>query len=474
MGTWCLLSQDGALGFYLGHSGYINRTPLSIEQQAIEDKKLQDFIDRMGGIVAVWENFCQPKIEERCTWIRESGPEVSTVELVDTLGYAFHMTMVSLKTMALVLKHLTDFLTEELGVDAEFLSVELTAGGANETLMANQVLWDLAQLVRASDSLKDAVIATEPDHLRDAISKIDQGHEFLAAFDDYLQRYGGRATRWECSYQTVREQPEVSLESIKHAVMNDVSAPLEVQRNVLSKADQLATETENRVDAKDGKRETFRALLDEVKPYVTLRENRAFWQLVAYGSLRVAMLRKGWSLVDAGVIDEVEDVFYLEPAEIDQFVSDNGDSAKAFVEQRRQEWEFWNTKTPPKFIGHVVEPTESESESDDASDKVLRGLGVSRGVVTGRARVIMDLSDAPNFQPGEILVCVMTSPPWTILFTKAAAVVTETGAVLSHASIASREFGLPCVAAVQNVTTLIKDGMLITVDGTEGTVTIEE
>jgi pyruvate,water dikinase len=453
---------------------YVNRTPLSNEQQAIEDNKVQKFTNRMGGILSVWENFCQPRIEECCARIRASGAEVSTVELVDTLGYAFHMTMVSLKTMALVLKHLTDFLAEELGAGVEILSVELTAGGVNETLMADQVLWELAQLVRASDSLKKIVLATGLDQLIGVVSEVDQGHKFQMAFDDYLKRYGGRATRWESSYPTVREQPELSLESLQHAVVNNVPAPLEVQRGVLSKAEQLATETENRLNAKDGKRETFRALLEEVKPYVTIRENRAFWQLVAYGSLRVAVLRKGRNLVDAGAIVEVEDVFFLELAEIDRFLADSSDSAKNLVEQRRKEWEFWNSKTPPRFIGHVVEPTQSESESDDATDKAMRGLGVSRGVVTGRARVIMDLSDAPKFQPGEILVCVMTSPPWTILFTKAAAVVTETGAVLSHASIASREFGLPCVAAVQSVTTLIKDGMLITVDGTEGTVTIEE
>jgi pyruvate,water dikinase len=384
------------------------------------------------------------------------------------------MTMVSLKTMTQVMKRLTDFLAEELGQDAEFLSVELTAGGVNETLMADQALWEVAQIVRASDSLKNIVLATDPDQLLVAVSQVDQGREFEAAFDDYLRQFGGRATRWESSYPTVREQPVLSLESIKYAVMNDVPAPLEVQRGVLNKAEQLAIDTENRLHANVGKREKFRALLADVKPYVTTRENRAFWQLVGYGNLRVAMLRKGRCLVDAGVIGEVEDIFYLEPAEIDQHLADVSGSAKAIVEQRRKEWEFWNTKTPPRFIGHVVEPTQSESESADVPDNVLRGLGVSLGVVTGRARIIMDLSDAPKIQPGEILVCVMTSPPWTILFTKAAAVVTQTGAVLSHASIASREFGLPCVAAVQSVTTLIKDGMLITVDGTEGTVTIED
>ncbi len=91
-----------------------------------------------------------------------------------------------------------------------------------------------------------------------------------------------------------------------------------------------------------------------------------------------------------------------------------------------------------------------------------------------RAGVILDLSEAANFQQGEILVCMMTAPPWTILFTKAVAFVTDTGSVLSHASIASREYGIPCVAVTRNGTSVIKDGILVTVDGIKGTVTIED
>ena len=88
--------------------------------------------------------------------------------------------------------------------------------------------------------------------------------------------------------------------------------------------------------------------------------------------------------------------------------------------------------------------------------------------------MILDLSEAANFHQREILVCMMTEPPWTILFPKAEAVVTDTGSVLSYASIASQEYGIPCVAATRNGTSLKKDDMLITVDGIEGTVTIED
>ncbi|MDP6454838.1 MAG: PEP-utilizing enzyme [SAR202 cluster bacterium] len=439
-----------------------------------ENSQIQQFTDRMGGILGAWEQFCQPRTEERCTWLRESGDEPSTPDLVAAYGYAFHMTMVSLQTIMLSRQLLIDFLVADFGEESEILATELTAGGVNETLMADQALWEIAQIARRSEPLTSIIIENEPEKMIGAISDTDDGTQFLTAFEEYIQYYGLRTSQWESAAPTFREQPEAPLGFIKHAVMNDVPAPLEVQQNVANEMDKLAVDVETKLGSDDEKRARFRELLAATKPWVTVRENRAFWQLLSYGSLRVAMLRRGQRLVDADAIDQVEDIFFLEPEEVDRYLANTADSAKALVEQRRQEWEFWSTKTPPEFVGQVDESTQPESEGDVASEKVLRGIGASRGVVTARARVIMDLAEAANFQSGEILVCVTTAPPWTILFTKAVAVVIDAGGVLSHASIASREYGIPCVAATGNGTSLIKDGMLITVDGAEGTVTIED
>jgi pyruvate,water dikinase len=428
----------------------------------------------MGGILEAWQTFCQPKVEEAINNLFDFDADVSTVELVDVFGYAFHMTMVSIQTLSVPMQPLMSSLEIEVGSEAETYLAELTAGAANETLMAEQVLWEVAQIARASNSLKNLFVTTEHDQLNEVISANDRGSEFLEALDDYLERYGSRSTQWQPSAPTMREQSELLMASIRHIIIDNPTEPLEVQRDVQTRAQNLAVEIENRIGANEEKLTQFRELLAAAKPLVTVRENRAFWQLVACGSLHVAMQRRGQRLADAGVIDRSEDIFYLEPEEIDRYLAHSDESAKNLIEQRRKDWEIWSTKTPPYFIGIDAEETQQNSDNDGVSDNILRGIGASRGVVTGRARVIMDLSEAVNFHSGEILVCAMTAPPWTILFAKAAAVVTDTGGVLSHASIASREYGLPCVAAVRNATSLIKDGILITVDGTEGTVTIED
>ena len=106
----------------------------------------------------------------------------------------------------------------------------------------------------------------------------------------------------------------------------------------------------------------------------------------------------------------------------------------------------------------------------DGRRGVLRGVGAAAGSVTGPARVIHDPATA-HIEPGEILVAVTTDPGWTPLFLTAAALVTETGAIMAHGPTVAREYGIPAVISVAGATRRIVTGQVITVDGAAGTVT---
>ncbi|MFT3889869.1 MAG: PEP/pyruvate-binding domain-containing protein [Arachnia sp.] len=107
-------------------------------------------------------------------------------------------------------------------------------------------------------------------------------------------------------------------------------------------------------------------------------------------------------------------------------------------------------------------------------EAALSGTPGAHGTVTGTARVLRGPADFPRLRPGDIAVCPYTDPAWTPLFRIAAAVVTETGGALSHAAIVAREHGIPAVLGVPHATARIQDGTLITVNGTEGTVSQHE
>ncbi len=106
----------------------------------------------------------------------------------------------------------------------------------------------------------------------------------------------------------------------------------------------------------------------------------------------------------------------------------------------------------------------------DHSNTVLTGTGASPGIVRGTARTVHDPDQFSVVRPGDVLVCRTTDPAWTPLFGVAAAVVTETGGMLSHAAIVAREYGIPAVLGVANALTRIKSGTTVVVDGTRGTV----
>ena len=102
----------------------------------------------------------------------------------------------------------------------------------------------------------------------------------------------------------------------------------------------------------------------------------------------------------------------------------------------------------------------------------LSGVPAAKGKARGPARVLTDADELHRIQPGEILVCESTSPNWTPAFAKIAGCVCDGGGTLSHAAIVGREYGVPTVTAAVVATSMIRDGDIVEVDGTAGTVTI--
>src|SRR5207244_10074390 len=109
------------------------------------------------------------------------------------------------------------------------------------------------------------------------------------------------------------------------------------------------------------------------------------------------------------------------------------------------------------------------TQATGSAESTLSGTPASAGVVTAKARVILDPTGA-RLEPGEILVAPSTDPGWTPLFLTAAGLVMEMGGAMSHGSVVAREYGIPAVVGVPAATERIHDGQEIVVDGTAGTV----
>jgi phosphohistidine swiveling domain-containing protein len=442
--------------------------------------ELQDLVEgavrlgeRFGGSLAVWEQRCLPLIHASCRVLDEADANAPLSDLADVASYGLHQTQVALIQPHAAALQLTSFCKEAFGAEIEPAANELTRGSANATLDADQSLWEVAQVARREPAVRDAFLDTQSPPSLAAIAAVPGGAAFCEAFACYLDRFGGRAQGWDLLSPTWQERPEAALRLVSQALRFDVPSPENALQKGACRRDAQVQEFEQRFGSDHAARSRFRALLAETASYVAIREDRAFWQLTIGGRLRRALLRRAEPLLDAGLIGEAEDIFFLLPDEIEAGVEPELGAFRARAAERRADRERWSCVDAPVSIGGASATQPTAAPDAQLEPGLLRGVPASRGRVTAPARVITDLDDADRLQPGEVLVCTMTSPPWTPLFALAGAVVTETGNPLTHPAIAAREYGIPCVVAARAATRLIPDGVLVTVDGEEGWIRIE-
>ncbi|MEU4312022.1 PEP-utilizing enzyme [Nocardia sp. NPDC024068] len=203
--------------------------------------------------------------------------------------------------------------------------------------------------------------------------------------------------------------------------------------------------------------------------WIALREQGKAGYLLTFDIARAAMRRQGTLLVDAGVIDAVDDVFHLSYEEVCGGVTED---RRALVGARRAQYDQRCDYRLPQSWSGVPELTkvgDSDAPALGVSG-VITGVAASGGVVEGRARVVRDPATT-ELEDGDILVCETTDPSWVSLFLVAAGVVTDYGGMLSHGPIVARELGIPCVCGTDNGSYRIRDGQRIRLDGDTGQVT---
>ena len=120
------------------------------------------------------------------------------------------------------------------------------------------------------------------------------------------------------------------------------------------------------------------------------------------------------------------------------------------------------------YLGHVS--SEQLTEPEPVTGATLAGVAAAPGTYEGPARVVLDESGLDRIEPGDVLVCPITSPVWSMVFPSLGGLVCDAGGILSHPAIIAREFGIPAVVGTGSATATVADGQVVRVDGTEGRV----
>lgn len=223
----------------------------------------------------------------------------------------------------------------------------------------------------------------------------------------------------------------------------------------------------------------FDAGMHASQVWIPARERTKANCVTVINEIRMAVRELGRRGVGAGLFAEPEDVMMLLESELDDYVADPGRFGPV-IAQRLREYAGLRELEPPFFVAQDAQtaidtwPRRSEDGITSAGEgDVLTGVGGSQGTYTGRVRVVTDPASCEALEPGEVLVAPITDAAWTPLFLVAGAAVVDVGALNSHAVVVCRELGIPAVISVEGGTRRLRDGMVITVDGTKGTVTVD-
>ncbi|MDR0469411.1 MAG: hypothetical protein LBH09_05505 [Peptococcaceae bacterium] len=195
--------------------------------------------------------------------------------------------------------------------------------------------------------------------------------------------------------------------------------------------------------------------VERLRKFLWLREEFRDVSSKSYYLIRRLTLALGRAWADSGVLDAAEDIFFLTVDDIESKMH----LKDIVVKNRKYFNSFINFDNPNELGGrHIARKTQIDGA------QILKGVPCSGDTITAKARVITDIHDASRLQQGDILVTKCTDPAWTAVFSKIGGIITETGGMLSHTAVVSREYGISCILVVKNATDIIKDGDTITMD----------
>ncbi|MEI2471718.1 phosphoenolpyruvate synthase [Peribacillus frigoritolerans] len=345
----------------------------------------------------------------------------------------------------------------------------------NITSEMGLALMDVADVIRPYPKVIDYLQQVNDDNFMDELVKFDGGQETQDAIYDYLGKYGMRCageiditkTRWSEKPTTL---VPVILSNIKNFEPNASNLKFEQGRQeALKKELEILDRLKQLPDGEQKAKETKR-MISLIRNFIGYREYPKYGMVNRYFVYKQSLLKEAEQLVQANVIHEKEDIYYLTFEELHEVVRTNKLDYQ-MISKRKDEYRLYEKLTPPRVITSDGEIIVGEYKRDNLMAEAIVGLPVSSGIIEGRARVILNMEEA-DLEDGDILVTTFTDPSWTPLFVSIKGLVTEVGGLMTHGAVIAREYGLPAVVGVVNATKLIKDGQRIRVNGTEGYIEI--
>jgi pyruvate,water dikinase len=448
----------------------------------------------IGSQIHRWEGERLPEIKDilgrwRAFDLSAASDAGLVAHLRDTVAWserAWHIHFLTVFPVIVSMSLFDDFFADVLGGDDPYGPFRLLQGQDNMSLVVDRALYALSRRARASD---DVLRVLETSAAADVVGELGGfagGRAFLGELDAFLAEHGRRTSLYiTVSSPSWVEDPTPLITVLQDAVTQPPRDHAADLASLAEERERLTAEARERLAGfPEAVRRQFEFLLDAARQGSVMQENHNYWidTQVVYEVRRV-VLELGRRLVANGGIASAHDVFHLRLEELGDLSSD----LQHVVADRAHEMERFSTVASPPALGSLPPgppPDDPISRAvikmfggrppESTSADVFHGMAGSPGVAQGRVRIVLSLAQGEALQQGEVLVAPTTAPPWTPLFARSAAIVTDAGGILSHCAVVAREYSIPAVVGAKRATSVLRDGQLIEVDGTSGSIRILE
>ena len=394
---------------------------------------------------------------------------------------------------------LEEICRERFGIrdqDPEFQ--DMVRGFDNKLYEMEKRLWELGQI--AIEMKLDSIFKDyETEKIKEKLHESEKGRDWYKRFTQYLEtdEVGGWRMRraHDLNEPYWLEDPETPLRVVKNYILKGTEYNLDkIRKNLIKRRESAITSFLQKVS--ESERPFFETLIRLAgKASSYSEEHDLYCELMLHAHLRRGYLAIGKRLAEKGTIDRPDDVFMLNPDEIDRVAMvPEAHDLRYITRRRRAAWEEWQNRPNPPLITNRSSFEEAVVKDmlpskDAIAMKVVVGempspkpqikadiFGIcgSAGESVGKARIINKYLDLKDVQPGEIIVCPAVNPTWTVVFGYINGVICESGGTLSHAAIISREYGIPAIINAFHATEKIKTGQRVRIDATHGAINILE
>ncbi|WP_143307533.1 phosphoenolpyruvate synthase [Chitinophaga vietnamensis] len=345
----------------------------------------------------------------------------------------------------------------------------------NVTSEMGLALLDLADVIRPYPEVIHYLQHLEKEDFLDDLHRLDGGEITATAIRTFLDKYGMRCageiditrTRWSEKPATLAP---LLLGNIRNFAPGASKRKFEQGLREAKEKEQSLLERLKQLPDGEQKADEARQMISVIRHFMGYREYPKYGWMSCYFVYKQALLKEVAQLVQANILAEKEDSYYLTFDELREVVRTH-QVDEQLIWQRKEAYKLFEKLSPPRVMTSDGEIITGRYNREHLPDGAIAGLAVSSGVIEGRARVILNMEDA-NLEEGDILVTAFTDPSWTPLFLSIKGLVTEVGGLMTHGAVIAREYGLPAVVGVEQATSLIKDGQRIRVNGTSGYIEI--